>query len=184
VPFVTDAKRRLLKPDAIHIPWRCTTFVVLAEDPKLRMAEWALGYCLRGLELYEKLRFVRFFSFPGSAALTAPAVFEDLKFIETHNPETRRRIEVTVERDGQLRGAHFFIHLHLAGDRIIDTRTGQTSWSTPFVRFDTPTPVRRGEILEVTVQTELSANPSYAISVVQRENGRITEIGRYAWSGD
>jgi predicted RNA methylase len=32
VPFVADARRRLLKPDAAHIPYRCTTYAVLAED--------------------------------------------------------------------------------------------------------------------------------------------------------
>jgi hypothetical protein len=184
VPFVADVKRRLLKPDAIHIPWRCTTNIVLAEDPTLHLAERTLGYCMRGFEAYKELKFVRFFSFPRSAALTAPAVFEDLKFTETLDFETSRRITVTVERDGELRGVHFYIRLHFAGDRTIDTRAGQTSWATPFVRFDAATPVREGDTLEVVVETELSANPSYAISVARNESGRMMQIGRYGWSGD
>lgn len=184
VPFVADAKQRLLKPDAIHIPWRCTTYVVLAEDPPLHLAERALSYCMRGFGTYEDLRFVRFFSFPGSAALTAPAVFEDFKFAEKLELKASRRITFTAERDGEVRGMHFFVRLHFPGDRTVDTRTGQTSWATPFVRFDAATPVRKGDTLEAVAETDLTANPRYAISVTRNDGGRVTEIGRYAWSGD
>lgn len=130
VPFVEDTKRRLLKPGAVHIPWRCTTYFVLAEDPTLRFSERALGYWLRGFAAYEGLRFVRFFSFL-AAALAEPAIFEDFVFAETSVTRTSRRVAVTIERHGMLRGAHFFIRLHPGGRNVIDTRSGQTSWSTP-----------------------------------------------------
>jgi hypothetical protein len=63
IPFIEDAKRRLLKSDAIHIPWRCSTCAVLAEDPKLRAAEWTLSYFMRGCRPFEALDCVRFFGF-------------------------------------------------------------------------------------------------------------------------
>jgi len=44
VPFIADARTRLLTPDALHIPRRCTTYLVPAEDPELTRAEWALSY--------------------------------------------------------------------------------------------------------------------------------------------
>src|SRR6516225_4978141 len=69
VRFVEDAKRRLLTPDALHIPQRCATYAVLAEDPKLRLAERALSCALRGLRPFEGLSFVWFFGFPHAAAL-------------------------------------------------------------------------------------------------------------------
>jgi hypothetical protein len=185
VPFVEDAKRRLLKPGAVHIPWRCTTYFVLAEDPTLRFSERALGYCLRGFAAYEGLRFVRFFSFPLAAALTEPAIFEDFVFAETSVTRTSRRVAVTIERDGMLRGAHFFIRLHLGGRNVIDTRSGQTSWSTPFLRFDAPTPVRKGDEIEVSIETDLFANPTFAL-IVRRttRDGGVTKIGHYVWSGN
>jgi protein arginine N-methyltransferase 1 len=184
VPFVEDAKHRLLKPGALHIPWRCTTYFVLAEDPTLRFSERALSYCLRGFAAYEGSRFVRFFSFPLAAALAEPAIFEDFVFAETPSPQTSRRVAVQIERDGLLRGAHFFIRLHLGTNEIIDTRSGQTSWSTPFLRFDAPTPVQKGDEIRVSIDTDLSANPTYALSIKRTGRGRATEIGRYAWSGD
>ena len=184
LPFVEDAKRRLLKPGAQHIPWRCTTYFVLAEDPTLSWSERALSYCLRGFSAYEGLRFVRFFSFPAAAALAEPTIFEDFVFAETPALRNSRRAVVKIERDGLLRGAHFFIRLHLGVDKVVDTRSGQTSWSTPFLRFDAPTSVRKGDEIEVSIDTDLSANPTYTLIVKKTVRGEAGEIGRYAWSGD
>jgi hypothetical protein len=130
------------------------------------------------------LRFVRFFSFPLAAALAEPAIFEDFVFAEVPSLRTSRQVVVRIERDGLLRGVHFFIRLHLAIDKVIDTRSGQTSWSTPFLRFDAPTPVRKGDEIEIFIETDVSANPTYALSVRRTVRGDTTEIGRYAWSGD
>src|SRR5579872_1862538 len=83
IPFIEDAKRRMLKPDAVHIPRRCTTHVVLARDPEMHWAEWAFSYALRGLRRFDDISFVRFFGFPQSAALSEPQVFEDFVFHQT-----------------------------------------------------------------------------------------------------
>jgi predicted RNA methylase len=69
VRTIDDARRRLLTADALHIPQRATTYAVLAEDPKLRAAEWALSYGMRGFRSFEGLSFVWFFGFPHAAAL-------------------------------------------------------------------------------------------------------------------
>ena len=91
VPFVADARRRLLKPDAAHIPYRCVTCAVLAEDPKLSLAESALSYALRGFRRFDALSFVRFFGFPHSAALSEPQAFEPLQAVLVP-PTSRLRI--------------------------------------------------------------------------------------------
>jgi hypothetical protein len=184
VSFVADARKRLLTSDAIHIPRRCTTHVFLAEDPELRSVEWALSYVLRGFQRYEPLRFVRFFSFPHSAALSSPQVFEDIVLDRNAPFDTSAELQFEIERDGELRGVCFFIRLHLDENRIIDTWTGHTSWSTPFVRFRAPTRVRKGDIALLQIRSDVSASPSYALKLIHKCDGAIREIGDYAWSGD
>jgi hypothetical protein len=113
IRFVEDAKRRLLTPDAIHIPGRSETYVVLAEDPKLRPAEWAVSYVMRGLRRFEALSFVWFYGFPHPAALSEPQVFEDFVFPESPQLHTDTRLVMEIKRDGELRGVCFFIRLYV-----------------------------------------------------------------------
>jgi hypothetical protein len=184
VPFIEDAKRRLLTPDAIHIPQRCTTHVVLAEDPQLRRAEWALSYAMRGFRRFETLSFVRFFGFPHAAALSEPQVFEDFVFAQPIQPRTNTRLVIQIKRDGKLRGVLLFIRLFVSPTRVIDTWTSQTSWATPYIRLDTPVPVRQGDLIEMSIQSDLSGNPSYSLQLMHNVDGSTKEIGRRAWSGD
>jgi hypothetical protein len=184
IGFVEDAKRRLLTPDAIHIPERCTTYVVLAEDPKLRLAESVLSYGMRGLRPFEGLSFVWFFGFPHGAALSEPQVFEDFVFQETPQLQTDTRLVMEIKRDGELRGICFFIRLYLSETRVVDSWASQTAWSTPYIRLKAPTPVRKGDFVEMSIQSDLSGNPSYSLSLVHKVDGSAREIGQYAWSGD
>jgi hypothetical protein len=184
IPFIEDAKRRLLTPDAIHIPQRCTTHVVLVEDPRLSAAEWAFSYVMRGLRPFESLSFVRFFGFPHPAVLSEPHVFEDFVFREAPKLRTNSRLAVEIKRNGQLRGVCFFIRLHVGEGRVVDTWTSETSWCTPYVRLEAPRSVRKGDIIEMSIQTDLSGNPSYSLQLIQEADGAPMELGRYAWSGD
>ena len=184
IPFIADAKRRLLAPGAIHIPQRCETLVVPVEEPRLRPKEWALSFALRGFSSYEPLRFVRGFGFPHSAALLKPQAFEDFVFDRDLPLGGSQQLVFEIERDGALRGACFFIRLHLSDAHVVDTWKGQTSWSTPYVRLVANTPVRKGDLVEMTVRSDLSANPSYSLKLVLRSGASAREIGDYAWSGD
>jgi hypothetical protein len=184
IGFIEDAKRRLLTPGAVHIPERSTTYFVLAEDPKLRPAEWALGYAMRGLRPFEGLSFVWFFGFPQAAALSEPQVFEDFVFREHLQLHTNKRLITEIKRDGALRGVCFFIRLHVNEARVVDSWASPTAWSTPYVRLKAPTPVRKGDLVEMKIQSDLSGNPSYSIRLVHHGNGAAKEIGAYAWSGD
>jgi protein arginine N-methyltransferase 1 len=184
IRFVEDAKQRLLKPDALHIPLQSTTYAVLTEDPRLRPAEWALSYVMRGLRPFEGLSFVWFFGFPHSAALSEPQVFEDIVFRQPPQLRTNHRLVMEIKRDGELRGVCFFLRLHVGKARVVDTWSSQTAWSTPYVRLKASTPVRRGDTVQMGVQTELSGNPSYAIQLTHCAAGTAQEIGRYEWSGD
>jgi hypothetical protein len=184
VRFVEHAKRRLLTPDALHIPQRCTTYVVLAEDPKLPLADRALSYALRGLRPFEGLSFVWFFRFPHAAALSEPHVFEDIVFREA--PQLRRstRLVMEIKRDGELRGVCFFIRLHVGATRVVDSWASQTAWSTPYVRLKAPAPVRKGDRVDVIIESDLSGNPRYSLQLMHHAEGALKELGRYAWSGD
>jgi hypothetical protein len=184
IPFIEDAKRRLLTPDAVHIPQRCTTHVFLAEDPKLRPAEWAFSYLMRGLRPFERLTFARFFGFRYAAALSEPYAFEDFVLRQTPDLCPDRRLAMEIKRDGLLRGVCFFIRLYLDGTRVVDTLACQTSWCTPYVRIKTPVAVRKGDVVEMAIQSDLSGNPSYSIVLTHRVDGAVKEIGGYAWSGD
>src|SRR4030095_1358821 len=63
VPFIEDVKRRMLTPDAVHIPKRCTTYAVLTEDPRLRLREAIFSYCARGIQRFHSLSLVRLLGF-------------------------------------------------------------------------------------------------------------------------
>jgi hypothetical protein len=184
VRFVEDAKRRLLTPDALHIPQRCTTYVVLAEDPKLRLADRVLSCALRGLRPFEGLSFVWFFGFPHAAALSEPHVFEDVVFRQAPQLRTNTRLGMEIKRDGELRGVCFFIRLYVGGTRVVDSWASRTAWSTPYVRLKAPAPVRKGDRVDMITQSDLSGNPSYSLQLTHHADGAVKELGRYAWSGD
>jgi hypothetical protein len=184
IPFIEDAKRRFLTPDAVHIPQRCTTHVVLAEDPKLRPSEWAFSYGMRGLRPFDDLTFVRFFGFRHAALLSEPQVFEDFVFTQTPEFRADKRLAVEIKRDGLLRGVCFFIRLYFGAGRVVDTLTSQTSWCTPYVRLKTPIVMKKGDVVEMSLQSDLSGNPNYSLQLMQTVGGKSTELGRYAWSGD
>lgn len=184
IPFIEDAKRRLLTPDAIHIPARCTTYVVLGEDPKLRLRERAFSYAMREFRRFDTLSFVRFFGFPSSATLSDPQVFEDIVFSQPPRLDATAQLDLEVKRDGELRGVVFFIRLFLNESRVVDTLASQTSWSTPYVRFAATTSVKKGDHVRVSIESHLSGNPSYSLTVVHNPAGSARVIGRYAWSGD
>ncbi len=184
IPFIEDARQRLLQSDAIHIPRQCTTYAVLAEDPKLSAAEWIFSYALRGLQRFDAVPFVRFFGFPQAAALSEPQVFEDIVFQQPPVLQTNARVVVEIKRDGELRGVLLFIRLHFGETRVVDTWNSQTSWATPYVRFKAATSVRKGDLVEMSIQSDLSGDPSYSLRLARIVNGSASEIGQYAWSGD
>jgi protein arginine N-methyltransferase 1 len=184
VACVEDAKQRLLTPGAVHIPHRCTTFIVLAEDPSFCWAERVFSFVLRGFRGLDSQSFLRIYGFPVSAALSEPHVFEDITFHREPRLHTDERFMMRIERDGEVRGVCLFIRLYVSETRIVDTWDSPTTWSTPFIRFKTATSVRKGDLVEVHVRSDLSGNPSYSITVTHQADGSPKEIGQYAWSGD
>jgi hypothetical protein len=184
VAAVADARRRLLKPDAVLIPRRCTTHVLLVEDPRLRWSEWAFSYLMRGMQRFNSLTYIRFYGFPHEAALSEPHVFEDVRFEQEPRLLADGRLVLRVKQDGLLRGVCFFIRLHVSEARVIDTWEGHTSWSTPYVRFRAATPVRTGDAVELAVRSDLSGNPRYSVTATLVAGTSRHEVGHYAWSGD
>ena len=183
VPFIEDVKRRMLTPDALHIPRRCTTYAILTEDPKLRFRETLFSYCARGFKRFESLSFVRFFGFPRSAVLSEPQVFEDIVFTAAPDLLARHELRFEVLRDGRLRGICFFIRLFLDESNCVDTWEHRTNWFIPYVRLKEPTAVKKGDLIDVSVSADIAENPRYSLRFTHTQ-GRLTrEIGSYAWSG-
>jgi hypothetical protein len=184
VACVEDAKQRLLTPDHLLIPQRCTTYLLLVEDPQLRWAERGFNYAMNGLRGVDSFSFFRYYGFPRSAVLSQPHVFEDIVFGQNPPLHTEARFVVRIERDGLLRGVCFFIRLNVSETRMIDTWNSKTSWSIPYIRFKTATPVRIGDLVEVATLSDLSGHPSYSVTLNRQESDSLREIGHYAWTGD
>jgi hypothetical protein len=184
VPFIEDAKRRLLTPGAVHIPERCVTCAVLAEGPTLTLAERAFSYVLRGLQRLDRLPFVRVFGFRPRDALSEPYVFEDFTFRQEQQFQRSVRLDMEIKRDGLLRGAFFFLRIYFSESRVLDTWRAPTCWETPFVRFKEPTRLKQGDHVELCIQSDLSGTPSYSLEMTHRADGSAKRIGAYAWAGD
>ena len=43
---------------------------------------------------------------------------------------------------------------------------------------------KKGDLVELDIQSDLSGNPSYSLKMVHRVDGSARELGQYAWSGD
>jgi protein arginine N-methyltransferase 1 len=183
VPFVEDAKRRMLTPDAVHIPRRCTTYAVVTEDPRLRLRETIFSYCARGFKRLDSLSFVRFFGFPTSAVLSEPKIFEDIEFDRVPELQNNRQLRFEITRDGQLRGVFFFIRLYLDETKCVDTWERRTNWFIPYVRLKAATSVRKGDLVEVSVHADISGNPTYSLRLMHTTGSSTREIGSHSWSG-
>jgi hypothetical protein len=184
IPFIEDAKRRLLAPDAVHIPQRCVTCAVLAEDPTLTLAERTFSYVLRGFQRLDRLPFVRVFGFRPRDVLSEPYVFEDFTFGQAQQLRRGVRLDVEIKRDGVLQGVFFFLRIYFTDTRVLDTWASPTCWETPFVRFRQPTRVKEGDRVELCIQSDLSGTASYSLRLAHQVNGSARPIGEYAWSGD
>lgn len=183
VPFIEDVKRRMLTPDAVHIPKRCTTYAVLTEDPRLRLREAIFSYCARGFKRFNSLSFVRFFGFPASAVLSEPKIFEDIAFDAAPELQNDRQLRFEILRDGQLRGVCFFIRLHLDDTNRVDTWEHRTNWFIPYVRLKAATSVKKGDLVEVSVRADISGNPTYSLRLTHTTGTSTREIGSHSWSG-
>jgi protein arginine N-methyltransferase 1 len=184
IPFIEDAKRRLLTPDALYIPRRATTCVVLAADPRFTAAEWAFSYAMRGFARFDSLPFIRVFGYRPADALSEPYVFEDFEFRQEQPLRPTARLVMEARRDGVLHGAFFFLRLTFGEACVLDTWRSQTTWATPYVRFQAPTAVRKGDHVHLVIQSDLSGNPSYSLQMTHGVDGAARLIGEYAWAGD
>jgi hypothetical protein len=184
IPFIEDAKQRLLTPDAVHIPQRCVTCAVLAEDPTLTLAERTLSYVLRGFQRLDRLPFVRVFGFRPRDALSEPYVFEDFTFRQVQPFQRSVRLDMEIKRDGVLQGVFFFLRIYFTETRVLDTWATPTCWETPFVRFRQPAQVKAGDHVELCIQSDLSGTPGYSLQLTHRADDSAKRIGAYAWAGD
>jgi hypothetical protein len=57
--------------------------------------------------------------------------------------------------------------------RLADGSTAgmPTCWETPFVRIKRPTRVKKGDRVELRIQSDLSGTPTYSLQMTQRTDG-------------
>jgi hypothetical protein len=184
IPFIEDAKRRMLTPNAVHIPQRCVTCAVLAEDPTLTLAERTLSHVLRGFRRLDRLPFVRVFGFRPQDALSEPYVFEDFTFRQVQQLRRDVQLDMKIKRNGVLQGVFFFLRIYFNDTRVLNTWASPTCWETPFVRFKQPARVKKGDHVQLCIQSDLSGTPNYSLQLAHKVNGSAKRIGEYSWSGD
>jgi hypothetical protein len=111
-------------------------------------------------------------------------VFEDFIFNRTIQFSTSSRLDFEIDRDAELRGLLFFIRLYFGDKRVVDTWDSNTTWATPYFRLKAAAKVKKGDIVEMSIQSDLSRNPCFSLQLVHKANGSAREIGRYDWTGD
>lgn len=183
--FVADAKRRLLVPNAVHIPAQCNTYLFPTEHPRLNLIESLLGWIYRGQRLHGK-QFLRAYNFPIQAALAPPQEFETIVFQNDYPLQDQRRLVFNVARDGWLSGFALFIRLFVDANRIVDSIEQATNWSVPYIRLYNPALwVKQGSLIVVDVKTKLNqVDPSYTIEVALGDSiDTLSASAQYAWNG-
>lgn len=166
VPFLKDARRRFLSPDAIQFPLACQTLYFPSEIPKETFLERSFNFCFsRGGKRLDTLQMIYMFGYRKEAQLAPPEMFEDLSLVDELPEEESRVAEFRIQKDGICDGFVFFIRLFVDSDHIVDSLATRTNWYLPFVRpFPKPIPVRKGEVMRVESQASYrETNPLYRL---------------------
>lgn len=185
IPFVRDAKARLLKPNAVHLPLRCRTYFFPTARPPHTFAEAAFNLLARGGRLLRSLPTVMMYGHRADAMLSDPLVFEDFDFSHELPVAEKRRSEFTVTRDGLWEAFTFFIRLAVDEEHVIDALAERTNWHLPYVRpFARPIAVRKGDTVRVdSTACYQDANPSYRLVCSLHGRGSVVPVADYSWSG-
>lgn len=185
VPFIEDAKARLLKHGAMHVPARCTTYFFPSALPEQSITENIFNFLLRGCRPIRRMPIVLMYGYRTSAMLAEPQIFEDIIFTEPLNLESRRVNEFRVTRKGYWDALIFFIRLYVDSNHIIDSLASRTNWYLPYIRpFTSPVKVQQGDIIKVESSISLgSGNPRYNVICRHGRNGSLNEIANHSWSG-
>ncbi|TYB45787.1 class I SAM-dependent methyltransferase [Nonomuraea sp. PA05] len=173
---VSDARARLLAPDAVVIPAACRTIAgaVSLRDmfpDGLGFSRDALPYLRKVFDLCGRPFDVRLtVSSPDPASvLSSTAAVETLRFDGSQPLDEKTDQRLTAERDGAVDGLLLWIVLDAGdGTRPIDSLHDRTSWTPAYLPlFDTPVETRAGDVLDVTFERRTSddgVHPDYLVN--------------------
>ncbi|MEU6743408.1 hypothetical protein [Streptosporangium sandarakinum] len=184
----TDARRRLLKPNARCIPHRCVTQaaavslreVMGGDEPAFgpgavpllqRIMAWNQGLFDVRLRIRNPVR---------EAIVSGSAAVEILDFNGDLRLEQERRVTLVMERPGRIDGILAWLQLACLPDETpLDALRDRTSWaSVYFPLFHQDVPVSAGDRLHVTFRTVLSddgIHPDYRLgAVLHTERGELS----------
>ncbi len=161
VPFVQDARRRLLRPNARIVPSGIDLCAVPVQAAGLHEG-------LRGMKKVRGLRFGPFQDLLMQSALSLPRLVgrplaEAQRVVRvrldrgaaTAPPPHRLQgsRDYPVQRGGTLHGFRLWFEARLAPKVTLSTR-GRTSWPNPFLPLIEPVPVRRGDRLRLRLSVD------------------------------
>jgi len=168
-----DTRKRLLKPGAVMIPWRCVTEIAAFSLPDAfagmpHFTSRAVPYVERILERFGGRVDLRLCcrNVPPQSLLSKPDVFEDLDFEAEAPLPAPRQIALRIERAGRLDGFLMWIRLFCTeGAAAIDSLESATNWRLVFFpTFFPGVPVEPGDTIVANVETTLSPDgihPNY-----------------------
>jgi amino acid adenylation domain-containing protein len=188
VPILNDAWR-LLKNDAVMVPWRCVTkfapFTLpqhLADSPRLvglprQYTQEVFAKVGRPFDLRLCIK-----NCPAENLLAEPRVFEDLDFSAPADADGSSDASFTISADGRLDGFLFWLNLHPDHAHMVDSLIDPLSWLPVFMpAFEPGIQVSAGDVVNVHTETRVARDgrlPDYALEgVVERRDG-----GRLAFS--
>jgi protein arginine N-methyltransferase 1 len=197
ISVIADARRRLLAPDAVVVPDRCTTEVgavclrdmlpggaALSSDSVPYLAEI---FELTGGPFDIRLAIA---NPPPDAVVSTAGTVETLTFNGALRPEESAHARLSMRRDAAVDGLLCWITLAAAGDAVIDTLRERTSWVPVYLPlFDEPVAVCAGDVLDVHFERLLGddgIHPDYRVAARLRTAGDVvtsTVVSRHHGGG-
>jgi SAM-dependent methyltransferase len=160
VEIVADARQRFLKPDARIVPQRVGVSIVPVEmdyEYEKHVAFWnerRYGVDLRPLRLFASSA-ILFAHIRSSAHLDVPREVLSIDLLRGEGKDAAGAASFTAKRDAHLHGFGVFFSATLAdGIELTNGEAHSTSWSQAYLPLEVPVQVRRGDRVDVELQTD------------------------------
>lgn len=182
--IIADAKKRLLKDDAVMVPQACRVFVVPVHGPH----NFKKGWLVR---LYEKTFYnvkkgnKRFhvWNFPRQQFISDPKTYENKVFAASLDMGEEKDIVFHVNSHSMFSGFLFWNHIILSDDNAIDCFQG-TTWGAVYIQFtEEPLDVFPDDKIILGSSQDLRDSPRYQFSCSLVRKGIKEDLGtkRICW---
>lgn len=169
VPFIEDAKKRLLHEHAIFIPEIVHSLVVPVQKPK-GATPWLMQ--LSNILYWWKNppKKMAIMNFPRTCFKSKPALFEDFVLEKSIDLYPQKSFVFKLEEAGIFNGFLFWIHVAFDKNTRLDCLNG-TSWCSVFVPVENIECQSGAQILLET-HSDLSGPPKYCLNTRVIQNGK------------